>query len=87
MQNPEQRGSDGPIPRFHLNPGRHSRQNRDFACGFSEISSDKINSSDQDALSSALQNIDGSMRSSRSSSKPSPEEGKATTSTASALFH
>lgn len=43
----------------------------------SEISSGKINSSDQDALSSALQTIDDSMRSSRSSGKPSPGEGKA----------
>lgn len=43
----------------------------------SEISSGKINSSDQDALSSALQTIDDSMRSSRAGGKPSPEEGKA----------
>lgn len=43
----------------------------------SEISSGKINSSDQDALSSALQTIDDSMRSSRSGGKPSPTEGKA----------
>lgn len=43
----------------------------------SEVSSGKINSSDQDALSSALQTIDDSMRSSRSSGRPSPEEGKA----------
>lgn len=43
----------------------------------SEISSGKINSSDQDALSSALQTIDDSMGSSRAGGKPSPEEGKA----------
>lgn len=42
-----------------------------------EISSGKIKSSDEDALSSALDTIDSAMRSSRPSGPPSPEEGKA----------
>lgn len=42
-----------------------------------EVSSGKIKSSDENALSSALDTIDSAMRASRQSGPPSPEEGKA----------